>query len=202
MGKLESLVVGVSPLTNRIYAGYKRKNEQSFSSKVDVTDSAIGAVAEHLRNEEIKNEDFGGYQFESGTLRWITADAPAVIQNDETEVERLRQTIALYDAAADKFIKKVETGRAQSRETYADLKSIRQREHESSELTAEASKKNLTEADKRGLVALETSCLMRLHDYSAESINRVCDDIMSGTDPKEALIAENQLINLNEGREP
>lgn len=61
---------------------------------------------------------------------------------------------------------------------------------------------DLTEADRRGLIALETSCYMRLHDYSADSINRVCDDIMNGMDPKEALQAENQLLDWNAGRQP
>lgn len=38
------------------------------------------------------------------------------------EIERLKYVLALYDAAARKFVAKVESGRAQSKETYEDLR--------------------------------------------------------------------------------
>lgn len=40
-------------------------------------------------------------------------------------IDQLLAVIRTYDAAADKFIKKVETGKAKSLETYADLKAAR-----------------------------------------------------------------------------
>jgi hypothetical protein len=55
--------------------------------------------------------------------------------NEEIQVELsamklrilvLQRVIDQYNAAADKFIQKVEDGRAHSRETYADLKAARQ----------------------------------------------------------------------------
>lgn len=49
-------------------------------------------------------------------------------------------------------------------------------------------------ADKRGIVALKTSCYMHLYGYSASSINRVCDEIMQGKDPRDALVLENQFL--------
>lgn len=43
----------------------------------------------------------------------------------EAGLDELRDALADYDVAADKFIAKVESGRARSRETYADLKACR-----------------------------------------------------------------------------
>jgi hypothetical protein len=40
-------------------------------------------------------------------------------------ITRLRGVVAAYNDAADKFIAKVESGRARSQETYADLKACR-----------------------------------------------------------------------------
>lgn len=40
-------------------------------------------------------------------------------------IQQLRAALAAYDAAADKFIAKVERGDARSRETYAELKAAR-----------------------------------------------------------------------------
>lgn len=42
--------------------------------------------------------------------------------DDETRIETLRDALETYDVAAEKFISKVESGRARSMETYNDLK--------------------------------------------------------------------------------
>lgn len=44
--------------------------------------------------------------------------------------KELLQVLSDYNAAADKFIAKVETGRARSVETYADLKACRAKARE------------------------------------------------------------------------
>lgn len=44
----------------------------------------------------------------------------------ENKLGRALQVIGLYDAAADKFIAKVERGDARSKETYRDLKAARE----------------------------------------------------------------------------
>lgn len=44
---------------------------------------------------------------------------------DEIVIRLLRAKVKAYNAAADKFIKKVESGKAFSKETYADLKYAR-----------------------------------------------------------------------------
>ncbi len=48
--------VGCSPLTSRLFAGKVLKNGMWEQTKHDVTDSAVGAVAQHLLqlNEKMK----------------------------------------------------------------------------------------------------------------------------------------------------
>lgn len=52
------------------------------------------------------------------------------LQDARVEIARVSNVVNLYDKAADKFIEKVETGRAKSRETYSDLRAVRQKLHE------------------------------------------------------------------------
>lgn len=69
---LKDLTIGVSPLTNRIYAGYaNKKNKNLFTSKVDVTDQVIRALKEHLAVYSKRDDQFGGYAFDSGTIKWV-----------------------------------------------------------------------------------------------------------------------------------
>lgn len=53
--------------------------------------------------------------------RLRTLQAPKVVYL----LDRLRQKVKAYNAATDKFLQKVESGRARSKETYADLKAAR-----------------------------------------------------------------------------
>jgi hypothetical protein len=56
--------VGVSPLTNKIYAGTVLKNGM-WGKKHDVTDSAVSAVAQHLlKAEELFQFSIGGETFQ------------------------------------------------------------------------------------------------------------------------------------------
>jgi hypothetical protein len=49
MGKMKTLHVAISPLTNRIYAGTVLKDGCTWGAgKQDVTGAACGAVAEHV----------------------------------------------------------------------------------------------------------------------------------------------------------
>jgi len=45
---MSNFKVGCSPLTSKIYAGKVLKNGTWGQNKHDVTDSAVGAVAQHL----------------------------------------------------------------------------------------------------------------------------------------------------------
>ena len=46
------LKVGCSPLTSTIYAGKVLKNGTWGTNRTDVTDSAVGAVAQHLLQKD------------------------------------------------------------------------------------------------------------------------------------------------------
>jgi len=46
------LKVGCSPLTSTIYAGKVLKNGTWGANRTDVTDSAVGAVAQHLLQKD------------------------------------------------------------------------------------------------------------------------------------------------------
>lgn len=71
MGKLDELIVGVSPLTGKIYAGYVSKRDpRAFTSKVDVTDQVLSAVSTHMQMEHERTGTFDGYGWSSGELIW------------------------------------------------------------------------------------------------------------------------------------
>jgi hypothetical protein len=72
-----------------------------------------GAMTWSERVQQSKANEYDGLVAENARLRAELAVAHAALAD--------------YDAAADKFIAKVETGRAHSRETYADLKAARAR---------------------------------------------------------------------------
>lgn len=75
MAKLDDLVIGVSPLTGRIYAGYTSKSEpQRFTSKVDVTDQVRNAVVSHMQEQAKRDDKFGGYSWSYGELAWTTKE--------------------------------------------------------------------------------------------------------------------------------
>lgn len=60
-------------------------------------------------------------------LRALLTEALDALVAREREIEALRADLDAYDYAADKFIEKVRSGRAQSRETYADMLACRAR---------------------------------------------------------------------------
>ncbi len=55
------------------------------------------------------------------------------IQNELEYIKLLSKVIDAYEAAAKKFIDKVDSGQARSRETYADLKACREMAQQLSE---------------------------------------------------------------------
>ena len=60
--------------------------------------------------------------------------SPATYEEEIASLNRrngaLRLVLTMYDAAADKFLKKVETGKARSTETYSELRAARARSRE------------------------------------------------------------------------
>lgn len=60
---LENLKIWVSPMTHIVYAGYARGN--SVTSKIDITEQVISAVAEHLDLEQCR------YEMGAGTLMLV-----------------------------------------------------------------------------------------------------------------------------------
>lgn len=62
MSKLDSLKIGVSPLTNKIFAGYIKGN--SWTSKINVTEQVIKAVMEHMHKAQCD------YECVHGTLKF------------------------------------------------------------------------------------------------------------------------------------
>ncbi len=57
--------VGCSPLTSKIFAGKVLKNGMWGKTKHDVTDTAVGAVAQHLLQLDEKMEfTYQGEQYE------------------------------------------------------------------------------------------------------------------------------------------
>lgn len=69
---LQDLTIGVSPITGKIYIGYVSKNDPHlFTSKVEVTDKVIGAMADHMKVQSELDEDFGGYGLSYGHLKWF-----------------------------------------------------------------------------------------------------------------------------------
>jgi hypothetical protein len=61
---LENLRIWVSPITNKIYAGYINKDGVTARQKVDVTEQVLSAVAEHIDQEQCV------YEFAAGTLKF------------------------------------------------------------------------------------------------------------------------------------
>lgn len=67
--KVDDIHIGVSPITNRIYAGKVSKNGQTWELKKDVTNLVISAVMEHMDNNTMIN-----YVCEKGELIWTRSE--------------------------------------------------------------------------------------------------------------------------------
>ena len=62
---MSNFKVGCSPLTSKLYAGKVLKNGMWGQTKHDVTDSAVGAVAQHLLQLEEKLQfTYDGEEYE------------------------------------------------------------------------------------------------------------------------------------------
>jgi len=62
---MSNFKVGCSPLTSRLFAGKVLKNGMWGKPKHDVTDSAVGAVAQHLLQLDEKMQfTYNGEQYE------------------------------------------------------------------------------------------------------------------------------------------
>nr|WP_092074973.1 hypothetical protein [Dendrosporobacter quercicolus]NSL49602.1 hypothetical protein [Dendrosporobacter quercicolus DSM 1736]SDN24496.1 hypothetical protein SAMN04488502_11558 [Dendrosporobacter quercicolus] len=68
--KLDELKLWVSPLTNKIYAGFTDKSGTTATSKVEITEMAVSTVMQHLDLEQ------AGYECEAGRLEFFPAELP------------------------------------------------------------------------------------------------------------------------------
>jgi hypothetical protein len=62
--KANEIRIAVSPLSNTIYAGKTNKQGNEWLDKADITEDAIGAVAEYM------DKSYSSIEFSAGTLIW------------------------------------------------------------------------------------------------------------------------------------
>jgi hypothetical protein len=66
---MKEFKVGCSPITSDIYAGYVNEKEMWVGTKHNVTETSVGAVAQHLI--QLKEEFIFGYKGKKFALRVV-----------------------------------------------------------------------------------------------------------------------------------